>query len=314
MKKVTFARSRLSRGFTLVELLVAIAVLTIILFFLGSAVAFVSQAWSAGVGTTDNYQKARTILSAIDRDVQMMVLRPDVAAFRDNSSPATPSSCKPVFAFYTNAEGAPGGDNRTASFVQYGLDTGGTPTLLRYSNGLNFTNGTISLPPPPVAPATTSVVPGLPSMTLTPTLAQTDTVSNGVIAFQWQFVDGAGYVLNPSYTPQPPPNPVTTTPFTYDFNTPGTPSNPRAVIVTMVVLSNSATQMAQTMNLIGTLQGYFDTSPLASTEIHQTYGYYWNSILTAKMAAHAGIPQPVMLGLRVFERRIPLPGTTPSSS
>ena len=310
MKRIFRFRSPSRGGFTLVELLVAIAVLTIILFFLGSAIGFVSQTWSAGVGTTDNYQKARTILSTLDRDIQLMVFRPDVAAFQDANN-------NPVFAFYTNAEGAPGGDNRTASLVQYGLDTGGTPALLRYSNGLNFTTGTIALPPPPVPPATTSVVPGLPTITLTPTANQTDTVSSGVIAFQWQFVDGAGYVLNPPYIPQPPPTPPavpTATPFYYDFNSPGTVSNPRAVIVTMVVLSNSATKMAQTMNLITTLQGYFNTTPLANTELHETYGVYWNGILTNKMAAHPGVPQPVMLGLRVFERRIPLPGTTPSTS
>ena len=34
-----------------------------------------------GMGTTDNYMKARTILSTIDRDIQMMVFRPDVAVF-----------------------------------------------------------------------------------------------------------------------------------------------------------------------------------------------------------------------------------------
>jgi hypothetical protein len=267
------------------------------------------------MGTTDNYMKARTILSTIDRDIQMMVFRSDVAAFRDSGNNA-------VFAFYTNAEGAPGGDNRTASLIQYGMDNDAmpTPTLLRYSSGLNFTTGTLTLP----AAATPTTVPGLslPTGSLTSTYSvtasgagatagETDPVSNGVILFQWQFIDGAGNVLNPPYVPQPatvPPTPAT--PFTYDFNNPSTPSNPRTVVVSMVVLSNTAYQLAQSRGTtLTTLQNIFGTTPGAN----ETYSHYWNTQYNNAMTAPT-LPAPIMAGLRVFERHIPLPGVTPSSS
>ena len=291
-------RENLQRGFrkasfTLVELLVAIAVLSIMLVALAGITGVVSNAWINGIGTVDNFTKARVTLSLMDRDIQMMVLRRDLAAFSDQTNGS-------VCAFYTQVQGQPGIDTRTLSLVQYSLAQPPTPTtatnsiLRRFSYGMNYSTAASAMTP------TVGYSASLVQMTNSVVAAAApDEVSSGVVAFEWQFIDGTGTIQTPS----------STTPFLYNFSNPSSTSNYRAVIVSMVVLSSSAYQTAIQTGKLGTLIGVFSTTAPAN----QTYSQVWNAFLAAPNATFLGLPSPMRAGVKVFERLIPLPITTPSS-
>jgi prepilin-type N-terminal cleavage/methylation domain-containing protein len=307
-------------GFTLVELMVALAVLTIMLIGLASAMGLVSRLWVSGASETDNFTKAHVVLNLLDRDIQMMVLRRDLAAFVDQNGNAVDSNGNPICAFYTNIAGNPGTDSRTLSLVQYLLSTPTTtPTLQRLNSGMNFSTSSGSTP----TVGTTGSLSPPANATL-----QTDTVFTGIIRFQIQFVDGTGTFLIPPYIPTSSTGTVAG-PFTYDFIKPADTSNPRAVVVSMLVLSNSAytiaTQSGSTTIAklladfpVGTSAslptGMISTTINGNTYPAETYAQYWDSILNpATGTLDPTLPGPVRSGIQVFERHISLPVTTPSS-
>jgi prepilin-type N-terminal cleavage/methylation domain-containing protein len=294
--KTAIPHRRQRSGFTLVELLVSITVLTLMLFSLAQAVGYVSQLWINGVGAIDNFSKARDIVTVMDRDIQQMVLRPDTAAFVGQTAGT------PACAFYTNVQSS-GTDTRAVSLVQYELSSGtGTSSLARLTYGMNFSS---TITPIVGTPAPTALT------QLLPTNMSTETLATGVIQFQYQFVDGAGTILNPPYIPYPYSG-TATTPFTYDYANPRDPANPRAVIVSIVVLSNSAYNIAIQS---GTLSKLTDGTSIFKTTApaNETYSQVWNAALSSPNAAFLAQPAPVRSGLRVFQRYIPLPVISPES-
>lgn len=313
MKDSIFASRRDEAGFTLVELLVSIAILSIILLGMAAAISFVSKAWLSGSNAVDNFTKARSTLNNLDRDIQMMVMRRNVAAFVD-------SAANPACAFYTNVEGFPGTDTRAISLVQYVLNTttgsASNPpyTLDRNEFGMNFvpSAGTGI----PIAVVASGATPELTQ--LTPTNLQTEALSSGVIAFAWQFIDGSGKILTPPYKLSSTP-PVTspnipnnaTTPFWFDYSNQGGTYNPRIVVVSMVVLSNRAYEIASVTSTLTNVVNCFSTA----TPVNQTYSQVWDGFLAAPNAAFLSLPQPLRDSgsIEVFERHIPLPITTPTS-
>ena len=293
------------RGFTLVELLVAISILSILLLGMATMIAFVAKIWLVGANSTDNFTKGRVALSLLDRDIQMMVLRSDLPSFVDASGN---SAC----AFYTNIEGNPGAtpsNTRSVSLVQYLLaNPSSAGTLERINYGMNFAA---------VAGATPAI--GSTSLTqLNNVNAQADSVFTGIIQFKIQFIDGAGTILTPPYTlsstpPATSSPPTGATPFWFDFANPGGSYNPRVVVVSMVVLSDSAYLLAQQNTAImANLVSDFPTTPPGN----QTYSQVWNNILNPTSGTFgSNLPAPLrdQGGVQVFERHVPLPLITPSS-
>jgi prepilin-type N-terminal cleavage/methylation domain-containing protein len=286
-------------AFTLVELLVAMAVLSIMLIGMAVTLAFVARVWTAGVGTVDNLTNARMMLSLMDRDVQMMVLRRDLGAFVDSSG-------KRAFAFYTKVQGSPGTDTRAVSLVQYLLNPATVttaPVLWRTNYGMNFAT----------ASGVTAAV-GATSVLPTNNTTQTDSL-NGVVQFQYQFIDGTGALLTPAYTltstppstSSPPPGaiPPATIPFWYDYSVPGASYNPRVVVVSMVVLNNSAYNLAVKTGTMPIVVSCFSTSSPGN----QTYSQVWNAFLDSPNPAFLALPEPIREGVEVFEHHIPLPIT-----
>jgi prepilin-type N-terminal cleavage/methylation domain-containing protein len=280
-------------GFTLIELLVSITILSLILFSLAQAIGFVAQLWVNGVGATDNMTKARDVLSVMNRDLSQMVLRPDTAAFVDQNGN---SAC----AFYTSVQ-SNGTDTRSVSLVQYKLNPGSqTGVLGRLTYGMNYTSTITPIVSNPAPTALTQLG-----------SSSTETLATGVIQFQYQFVDGTGTILNPPYVPTGSTSTLTT-PFTFDYVNPRDTANPRAVVVSLVVLSNSAYTLAsQNSTIMTRLQTDFpSTTPAAN----KTYGSVWNATLNpASGTFDSSLPVPVRSGLRVFQHYIPLPVITPSS-
>ncbi len=288
-------------GFTLAELLVSITVLSMILLGVATTVNYVSAALVNGMGAADNYEKARSTMSLIDRDVETMVMRRDLAAFVGTTG--TTSAC----AFYSNVQSYTGSsttmDTRAISLVDYQLVQGtGSSTLQRISYGSNF----VSVIP------TIGATGNLPQLTSSST--STETLSSGVIGFQWQFVDGTGTVLTPSYTPTgtlPSYAPTGTTPFWFDFTAPGAAYNPRVVVISMAVMSYPAYKLALTSGKLAAVISCFPAT--APSSPNQTYSQAWNAVLNSSSTSFLNLPAPIRSGIEVFERRIPLPITTPSS-
>jgi prepilin-type N-terminal cleavage/methylation domain-containing protein len=292
-------------GFTLVELLVSISVLSLLLVAMASMTGFVAKTWLNGVNSTDNFTKGRVVLNLLDRDIQMMVMREDLPAFVDGSGN---SAC----AFYTNVEGSPGsdtGNTRSVSLVQYILNTPTTtPTLQRVNYGMNFLSGS-GVTPSIGATGLTQL--GSPNV-------QTESVFTGIIAFQIQFIDGSGTILTPPYSlsSAPPPTstgaPTSPTPFWFDYSNPSGSYNPRIAVVSMVVLSDSAYNIALQSGKLGTVSSDFPTT----APTNQTYSQVWNDILNPSSGTFgANLPAPLRDGggIQVFERHIPLPLITPSN-
>jgi len=93
---------RTRAGFTLVEMMTAIGVFTLIIVMLGQVLTTVNQAWVDGQRRVNNFTKARAMLDMFAHDIQAGVFRSDLAAF-----PGTD------IAFYTKRPGAlaPGRDS-----------------------------------------------------------------------------------------------------------------------------------------------------------------------------------------------------------
>ena len=297
----SLAPLRCRKGFTLVEIMVAMVVLALMMAGLASIIGFVSKTWLAGINIVDNFSKARVMLNLLDRDIQMMVFRRDVGAFVNASS-------TPACAFYTKVQGNQGStisDPRALSLVQYNLPavTATSSVLQRIELGLFFSGGTMALSYPlPTSPTLPTSTFNLGSASLS---SQTEIVGSGVIAFQYQFIDGTGNLITPTAS----------TPFKYDFTNPTSAANYRAVVVSIAVMSNNAYNLAIDSGNLVKVAGYFSLTPPTG----QTYAQVWNTFLAnpaATQPAYLSLPAPLRGpgSILVFQRFIPLPGTLPASS
>ena len=114
---------RRSFGFTLVEVMAAIVVLTLLTAILGQLLGTMSRTWQDGQRRVNNFTKARSMLELIGRDLQMGVFRSDLAAFPNGQ-----------IAFYVLRPGIPANsaeDVRTVSLVQYAVETGSSDSVLQ---------------------------------------------------------------------------------------------------------------------------------------------------------------------------------------
>ncbi len=73
------------RGFSLIELLVSVVVLSLIVVLAASIVQLAARSWVSGKNQADNYAKARSTLDLIARELRAGVFRSDVQAFKDPS-------------------------------------------------------------------------------------------------------------------------------------------------------------------------------------------------------------------------------------
>jgi prepilin-type N-terminal cleavage/methylation domain-containing protein len=294
MKSQTLRPYSLKLAFTIVELLVSMAILSIMLIAIASAIGYVSQLFTNSVGAVDNFAKARVLLNALDRDIQMMIIRRDVGAFADPTN-------GPACAFYTQVQGYPGTDTRSLSLVQYSLTNSATSSvLIRQNCGMNFVAGS-GLTPEVGYNGTNLLQLTNSNFTTVPP----ETASTGVIAFKWQFIDGNGAINTPT----------STTPFLSPYLAPNSLTNYRIVVISMVVLSSSAYKLAIQTGKLSTVIADFPTSPSNLTTALPTYSQYWNNLLNnpAGGVFDTTLPAPIRGGIQVFERHIPLPFTTPST-
>jgi prepilin-type N-terminal cleavage/methylation domain-containing protein len=274
--------SGLSGGFTLIEIMAAVAVLGVLVLIMGQIVGLVSDTWIAGKARVDNFTQARLALGLLDRDIQSMVLRSDVAAFKDENGA---DAC----GFYTRVLGSDSAQNRSLSLVLYTLGTPTTtPKLLRTDYGLNFDSSstlarTMTL-------GNTSTLPDLGNAD-----ANTVEVANGVILYHTEFIDSKG---------------VYQSAFSYDYNDPSASTNTRVMVVSMVVLDEQAYTIAETSGALNTIITQLDPDTFTPGG-NKSYADAWREMINASSFS-SGLPLPVLRAIRVFERsiEIPLPPAT----
>jgi prepilin-type N-terminal cleavage/methylation domain-containing protein len=140
------ARRSGRRGFTLVEMLVAMAILSFMMVMMARFTSMAEQIWRLEQDRIDNFTKARSMLDLITDDLQRAVIRGDLPIFETGAPAATPtltgsglyyfpatsstSAGASVFAtaFYTMLPGASGTSTpvRDVSLVSYVLSLSAT--------------------------------------------------------------------------------------------------------------------------------------------------------------------------------------------
>lgn len=281
------------RGFTLVELLVAITILVIIILLFGQMLGIMSKAWTYGHGRANNFTKARAMLELLAQDIQAGVFRPDLAAFPSGSSGtgATP----PVWEFYTGRPGIPlattpqsslPGALRNLSIVEYSLVQRTSPSfayaLERADCPILWTDETTN---PLFGTGNTTGFPTASAQTPT----QRDTAP-GVIAFEIIFIQSDGS-FSTTYTPISSAGVANATPT-------------RAVSVSLAVIDDLTIQQlssTQLTNLNTNLTNLIPATPLHSVKS------YWDTYLNGTTMPWSSYPKALGSSLATFERYIILP-------
>lgn len=258
-------------GFTLIELLASICILLILMTVMSQTVGMVSTTWLAGKARIDSFTQARLTLAALDRDVQRMVLRPDLGAFTDSTGSAG------TLAFYTRVQGSEG--DRSVSLVEYRVQNPSTePRLVRNDYGMNFSGSTAR-------------VLSLGQCTALPDLANSSVrerqVAPNVVRLDWKFIDRDG---------------VESDRFQYDYTNPNDTKNTQIIRISMLVLDTSSYNLLLQSNSLASLLSGTSGNPSPG----ESKGAYWQRLISSS-ALPGSLPRPVLKSLRVFERSITIP-------
>ena len=269
------------RSFTLIEMLVAIAILALIMTLMFSVMSLTFHANTVEQSNVDNFTRARAMLNVMASDVENGVFRPDLPAFGiqngltnyngltylTNGAPAT--------AFYTRNPGI-ASDSRNLSLVVYRLDGSTNAVFMRDQ-----------LPVPWAVPGAnwTTNLPFQTNLDNAIADATTNDVAQGVVGFQIFFCR-ADQSITTNCTGYQPGNPVI------------------SVGVAFVVVDSRA---LQTLNLTGKL--YALTGALAGkgvlTGTNSAKADWDRYIESTAFNQNQNYPANLGVGLKTFERLVP---------
>ena len=293
----------LQRGFTLIEVLVACAVLMLIVAMLFQMMNMMSKTWVAGRAQAETSVTARAMLDLIAEDIGESVSRPDLPAFRDASG-------QPALIFYTQRQGVtPQGNTnlmRPLSLVSYDTNNIENGSLFRYDLPQNWTTNT-GWPfeqDAKIAQASSLII-------NTNTGSDPNEIASGIIAFNFAFL-ARDQSLTANYYP-----PTSSDPYYTNNNVNGKvgydPTKvSRAVVVSLAMVD------AKTLNLLtltGKLQQLQSAQFWTSTNVSQHMLANWQDAISGQGAyagqggqlAKSGLPSAVAANLLILERTIPLP-------
>jgi prepilin-type N-terminal cleavage/methylation domain-containing protein len=284
---------RRRRGFTLVELMVAMAILSIMGLGLAQVLSLSLQTWQQGRIRADCYTKARAVLDVVTADIQRGVFRPDLKNFP--SSLTSP----PSFTFYTRSAGinTGGGSVRPVSLVTYQLST--NPNLRGYllrsentivwsaSSNLNFLQ---QLTPVSAAPAPTMGPPN-------------DLLSTGIVDFEMIFLLANGTTVLAKNYQSPTLSPVVTIGMAV------------AVIDDGVMTQLQPATSSKFSNIQTALEGALPSNSMAANSsagvtTYSSSNYYrsikelWDPAL-APFYQNNSYPKAFAIGFKTFERFVP---------
>ena len=261
-------------AFTLVEVLVAIAVLSIMLLFLATFLTSVGVVSSVGQQNAENSSDARAILDLLSRELQAGVNRPDLTTW------ITWASSPPTLTFYSRSTGSAiagattPGNYRGLSYVEYSLiQTSTTSFLERGDQAVLWTDTPSSSPP------NNSIPLGYAAPTA-PAPALSD-VLDGVVAFQVTFLQ-QGRTYSSTYS--------STTTIAAGLSLALVDSKSFKTLVSTGKLSALSTALTSAASAASS-----STSPKTA----------WESAVAS--GTLSGYPQQVKTGLLFFERFVDLP-------
>jgi prepilin-type N-terminal cleavage/methylation domain-containing protein len=287
--KSPFSRALpLQRGFTLIEVLVACAVLMLIVAMLFQMMNMMSKTWVAGRAQAETSVTARALLDVIAEDIGASVSRTDLPAFRDASG-------QPALIFYTQRQGISTGTApvRPLSMVSY--DT---------TSFLNNTNASLirsdlsqawSTPPFEMDGKLTN------AGNLTAPTTDTNEIGTGIIAFDFAFM-AANQSLTTNYYPSNPNDYSYTNTGNSTYNK-TTNLVSRAVVVSVAVVDAKTLGILNSTGKLTNLQNFFSTLQGASPDTLAN----WQTAIEKGQLAQYGMPSALAANLLILERTIPLP-------
>jgi len=269
-----------SLAFTLLELLVAVAVLCLMFLSLAQILSTVNRVWLHGKSRIDHFTKSRAIMELIAGDLQRAVFRADCPSFGVGSSyyltNGSPASLQTAYtnAFYTRF--ASGRTGRDLALVSYSIaySTAKTPDavyLQRSHVAIPWNNSTAKIPfQGDLATQLSQTVP--------------HEAAPGVICLRFVFRLKDGTLVGPgtgkNYTGYNPENPVTT------------------VGVALAVINERAL-IRMSMADVKNLQSLLENAPLGTTE---SIKVAWDQVLNAYVFGKPGYPADMAVQLKTFER------------
>jgi prepilin-type N-terminal cleavage/methylation domain-containing protein len=287
-------------GFTLVELILSIAILVIVGLGLSQVLSLSLQSWQQGLIRADCYTKARVVLDSVTADIQRGVFRPDLKNYPANTITLPNSVSMPTFTFYTRAAGMSTGTVRPVSLVTYQLSTTLPGYLLRSENTFNWSpsGSSLNVFQQPLGPVTAATPPS--------TGPPNDLLSTGIVDFEIIFLLSDG-----------------TTVLAEDYQSP-TKASVVMIGVAVAVIDDKVLALLQpaTTQQFSKIQQALETAkttpfppfsamtPTGSPTTYTSSTYYrsikelWDPVL-APYFQNPSYPKALGTGLRTFERFVP---------
>ncbi len=271
-------RARPASAFTLVEVLVAIAVLSFMMLLLAQVAGMVNKASHDGMGRVDNFTKSRAMLDLIASDLQHAVIRPDLPIFQTGGTPNSftiGGFTNGVYApqLFTKVPGVSSNSVRNLSLVTYNIvvrpsSQGSDKIVLQRSD----------LPVPWVNGAAT--VPFQGDLQTNGAVARD--MAPGVVGFQFSFRRADG-TISTSYTGYDSTNAVV------------------AVGITIAMVGDTVVQQLSPQQLTSIQEGFAAATPVSPTTIPGIKPL-WDALLTPGF--YSNYPKDMASNLKIFERWI----------
>jgi len=274
-----------ANSFTLVELLVAITILSFMLLVMTHLIGMAQQLWGDQQNRIDNFTKARSMLDLVADDLQRAIFRGDLPVFGSGAPATTPTATGDglyyftgtsfTTAFYTRRAGVSDSSAqvRDVSLVSYLLssDNQGTDKIVLQRSDLSV---------PWTSAANLSFQGDITPLLKTSTARE---MAPGVVGFRLAFRRADGSLIDQSqYTGYNSTNPVVT------------------VDVGVAVIGNRSLTLLST-NQIQSIQTALATVPL-SNGVKATWD---QQVLTT--AFYSPYPKNLGNGLKTFERWVACP-------
>ena len=307
-----------SSGFTLVELLVSVAILLLILAVCSALTLTAQNLLSSGTERIDADSQARLFFDRLTIDLGAMVMRPDVDYIvKDGTQPQTGNDSLAFFAkaagyFSASPDPAP---RKMLSLLAYRVN-GQTCQSERLAKGIGWNTTSSStpmvfLPAPPSAPGmqiyeTWSLVAGqdngVPNLNLG-TDPDYQVLADGVFRFEYCYILRDGSLSN--------------VPYLSSDNALNGWQDVAALYVAIAVLDDRSRLVVAngaTNPNLATLTGLLKDFPLDSTQIYPPLSQWEAVINQPNFAAAAHLPVKIAPFVRIFARTIPINKLPPDLS
>jgi type II secretory pathway pseudopilin PulG len=261
-------------GFSLVEMMVALCVVSLLVVMFANVLGLMSSSWVNGRAKVNDFTKARAMLDLMEHDIQYGLFRPDLPAFPPLGINAS------SLEFYTlrpgiSASGSGSTAERDISLVQYGISSGTsgagvTSTLQRYDFAVNWSDN----------PSSTVPFGNSSSFTVSPTPRDT---APGVIALKTLFIQSDG-TMSTTYASV-------------------SSKYPTRCIAFAIAVTSDQTLMRMTSAQLASLQNALNAAATGTHSIKAD----WEAYLNGSSMDWTHYPKSLGTDLKTFERYVLLP-------